>query len=267
VPVVHLSDRAVLSVAGQDARSFLNGLVTQDVQTLAPGTACYAGLLTPQGKALFDFFIASESDDTLLMDVAAHRAPDLLKRLTMYKLRAAVTLTARPDLAAMAGWGGTPMPDGGWPDPRLVAMGWRCIGPIMPETTAAVADYHAHRISHGVPDTADIGIDQLLWLETNADLLHGVSFTKGCYVGQENTARMHHRGKVRKRICRVTSTEGLPERGTAILAGDKEAGHLLGVMGDQGLALLRLEFVESGAVLMAGGEPVRVDVAGYIFHY
>lgn len=261
MPFAHLSDRAVLSVAGPEARSFLNGLVTQDVLTLDPGTACYAGLLSPQGKALFDFFVLAETHGTLLIDVASYRAPDLLKRLALYKLRADVTLAARPDLAVVAGWGEAAMPHGSWPDPRLAAMGWRSLSPVTPPATASAGDYHTHRISHAVPDTADIGIDQLLWLETNADLLHGVSFTKGCYVGQENTARMHHRGKVRKRICRVTSTEGLAERSTLIFAGEKEAGHLLGVLGDQGLALMRLEHVESGAALTAAGETVRVDVS------
>jgi folate-binding protein YgfZ len=261
VPVAHLSDRAVLSVAGADARDFFNGLVTQDVLTLAAGTACYAGLLSPQGKALFDFFVLADADGGLLIDVAATRAPDLLKRLTMYKLRAAVALVARPDLSVVAGWGEALMPEGGWPDPRTGAIGWRYLALAVPNATASVGDYHAHRISHAVPDTADIGVDQLLWLETNADWLGGVSFTKGCYIGQENTARMHHRGKVRKRICRVTSTEGLPERGTVIFAGVKEAGHLLCVKGDQGLALMRMEYVESGAPLTAAGEPVRVDVA------
>ncbi len=260
MPVVHLSDRAVLAVAGPDAHSFLNGLVTQDLLSLAPGSACYAGLLTPQGKALFDLLIVAQDDGSLLLDAAAARAPDLLKRLTMYKLRAAVTLAARPDLAVRAGWGDAAMPTGGWPDPRLAAMGWRHIATDTAET-ATLADYHAHRISHGVPDTADIGIDQLLWLETSAEQLHGVSFTKGCYVGQENTARMHHRNKVMKRILRVTSTEGLADTGTPIMAGDKQVGHLLSVAGDQGLALLRLEFVESGAALTAAGEPVRVDMS------
>jgi tRNA-modifying protein YgfZ len=262
VPIVTLSDRAVISVSGPDAASFLNGLLTNDVLSLAAGTACYAGLLSSQGKALFDLN-AVRAQDGFLLDCAHARSADLLKKLTLYKLRAAVTLAARPDLAVLAGWGEAPMPDTGWPDPRLAAMGWRLFAYPSPlEGEAApiqLTDYHAHRISHAVPDTQDIGIDKLLWLETNADLLHGVSFTKGCYVGQENTARMHHRSKVMKRILRVTSLEGLPETGTPIMAGDKQAGHLLSVMGDQALALMRLEYVESGAALTAGGEPVSLS--------
>ncbi len=273
MPVALLSDRTVLDLTGPDASSFLNGLVTQEITALGIGEARYAGLLSPQGKALFDMFVVGGPDGGLQLDVAAARAPDLLKRLTMYKLRAAVTLKLRDDLAVAAGWGDTAAPDNSWPDPRLADLGWRVHTPFplilrleqaqraerSKDDGAHLADYHAHRISHGVPDTADIGIDQLLWLEANGDLLNGVSFTKGCYVGQENTARMHHRSKVRKRICRVTYTEGLPVSGTKIFAGEKEAGHLLSVMGDQGLALLRLELVESGSVLTANGEPVHVD--------
>ncbi len=256
MPVVHLSDRAVLELGGADALSFLNGLVTQELAGMAEGTARYAGLLSPQGKALFDMILMAHGDG-FLIDVAAPRAADLLKRLTMYKLRAVVTLKRRDDLVVAAGWGESVRPAGAWTDPRLPAMGWRLLTPS-PAADTLLSDYHTHRISHGVPDTADIGTDQLLWLEANGDLLNGVSFTKGCYVGQENTARMHHRNKVRKRICRVTSTEGLPTNGTKIMAGDKEAGHLLSVMGDQGLALLRVEYVESGAPLTAHGGSVRV---------
>ncbi len=258
MPIVHLSDRAVLEIGGADARSFLNGLVTQELAGMADGTARYAGLLSPQGKTLFDMILMAKGGG-FLIDVAAPRAADLLKRLTIYKLRAAATLAVRPDLGILAGWAEATMPADAFPDPRRAPLGWRAFSPLPVMSTAGLADYHAHRISHGVPDTADIGADQLLWLEANGDLLMGVSFTKGCYVGQENTARMHHRGKVRKRICRVTSTEGLPTSGTKIMAGDKEAGHLLCVMGDQGLALLRLEYLEQGAALTANGEPVRVD--------
>jgi folate-binding protein YgfZ len=260
VPVVHLSDRAVLALGGADARPFLNGLVTQDIVALPDASVCYAGLLSPQGKALFDMFVQGNGPE-LLIDVAAARATDLLKRLTMYKLRAKVRLGLRPDLAVLAGWQNSPYPDAACHDPRLALMGWRWIGPVSAlSPDASLQDYHSHRISHGVPDTADIGTDQLLWLETNADLLNGVSFTKGCYVGQENTARMHHRAKVRKRLCRVISTEGLPISGTPILAGNREAGHLLSVMGDQGLALIRLEYLETGAALTAAGEPVRLEM-------
>jgi tRNA-modifying protein YgfZ len=262
VPVAKLTDRAVIVLAGPDAGKFLNGLVTQEVTGLGSGQARYAGLLSPQGKALFDMFVVGTPEGGLLLDIAAHRRADLLKRLTMYKLRADVSITPRDDLMVIAGWGAETPPELAWPDPRLPSMGWRLLSPDPATGTGdSLSDYHSHRISHGVPDSADIGVDQLLWLEANGDLLNGVSFTKGCYVGQENTARMHHRGKVRKRIVRVTSTEGLPETGTLILAKDKEAGSLLSVKGDQGLALLRLDFIESGAPLTANGEPVRVDLA------
>jgi folate-binding protein YgfZ len=260
VPVAHLSDRAVLALGGAEARPFLNGLVTQDILALPDHALCYAGLLSPQGKALFDMFVLANGPE-LLIDVAEARVADLLKRLTLYKLRAQVTLALRAELVVLAGWSGATPPDDACNDPRAAGMGWRWIGVAPhPVPDASLQDYHNHRISHGVPDTADTGVDQLLWLETNADLLNGVSFSKGCYVGQENTARMHHRAKVRKRLCRVTSTEGLPASGTTIFAGEKEAGQLLSVLGDQGIALMRLEYLESGATLTAAGEAVRVEM-------
>ncbi len=266
MPIAELADRAILEVSGAEATTFLNGLLTNDVAALSLGATCYAGLLSPQGKALFDVF-AVRHEDGFLLDVAAARAPELLKKLTMYKLRAAVTLKLRPNLAVIAGWDDMPTPANGRPDSRCSALGWRAIAAaesLHASNVSTLIEYHTHRISHGIPDTVDIGIDQLLWLETNADLLGGVSFTKGCYVGQENTARMHHRKKVLKRIWRVTSTEGLPGFGTQIFAGEKPAGHLLSVMGDQGLALLRLEYLTSGATLTASAEPIRVDIANYI---
>jgi folate-binding protein YgfZ len=217
---ITLENRAVLSAAGADASAFLQGMLTHDVGLLAPGCSLFAGLLSPQGKALFDFHLHAGDEGAILIDVAAERADALLKRLSMYKLRKAVTLARRGDLAVLAAWpGGEPA------DARTPAVGARWIAPAGSAPDGA-AVYDAHRHAVGVPDSADVGQDELLWLETGADLLNGVSFTKGCYVGQENTARMHHRDKVRRRLVPVT------------LAGDP--GDAIEVKDDQGRACGKL---------------------------
>ena len=170
-------------------RSFLQGLVTSDVAGALP---VWTGLLTPQGKALFDFLIWADGDD-LLLDVEAEQADALVRRLSLYRLRRAIVIACDPALAVH--WS----PDGeqGVPDPRLPALGRRWIAP----PGAAATGWHAHRLALRVPEgVAELGSDKTLWLETNAGELHGVSFTKGCYVGQENTARMHHRSKVNRRL-------------------------------------------------------------------
>lgn len=184
-----LGDRAVIRLSGEDVRGFLQGLVTNDVLGDLP---VWAGLLTPQGKALFDFILWADSDDVLI-DCEAAQADALAKRLTMYRLRRPITI-AREDALAVH-WS----KDGGEgvSDPRLPALGRRWIAPPDGEASG----YHAHRLSLGVPEGAEeLGQDKTLWLETNAAELNGVSFTKGCYVGQENTARMNYRQKVNRRL-------------------------------------------------------------------
>jgi len=232
--IVTLENRAVLAVAGADAQAFLQGLITHDVALLAPGRVLFAGLLSPQGKALFDFYLHA-GDDTILIDIAAPRADALLKRLSLYKLRKAVTLARRDDLVVLADW-----PAADPADARTAVLGARWIAPAGSGPAGADA-YDAHRHAVGVPDSADIGEDELLWLETGADLLDGVSFTKGCYVGQENTARMHHRDKVRRRLVPVTIAG---DSGDAVEVKDSEgraAGKLRTRRGDHALVHLRLE--------------------------
>jgi hypothetical protein len=184
-----LSDRAVIQLSGADVRDFLQGLVTSDMAAPLP---VWTGLLTPQGKALFDFVVWADGDD-LLLDVEDDQADALIRRLSLYRLRRAITIARDPALAVH--W--SPAGDAGVPDPRLPALGRRWIGP----PGAPVSGWHAHRLSLGVTEgVAELGSDKTLWLEANARELHGVSFTKGCYVGQENTARMHHRSKVNRRL-------------------------------------------------------------------
>ncbi len=184
-----LADRALIRLSGDDVRGFVQGLVTNNVLGDLP---VWAGLLTPQGKALFDFFIWADGED-LLIDCEADQAEALIKRLTIYRLRRAITISREEHLAVH--W--APMGEAGVPDPRLAALGRRWIAP----PAAPVLGYHAHRLSLGVAEgVAELGQDKTLWLEANARELNGVSFTKGCYVGQENTARMNYRQKVNRRL-------------------------------------------------------------------
>ena len=239
--IAHLSDRAVLRIAGADARDFLQGLLTNDVTQPLP---LWAGLLSAQGKYLFDMILHDGGEGVMLADVAADRASDLANRLTMYKLRRAVTIEAA-DLKVFAAWDGES--DAPW-DPRLPGLGRRWIAESA-DTTATLEDYESHRLALGVPDSADFEIDKTMWLETNAVELNGVSFTKGCYVGQENTARMHHRDKLRKRLLPVLLSDD-PGEETAILTGDREAGTLRTWRNGRGIALLRVEMLE--ALTLAG---------------
>lgn len=184
-----LADRALVRLSGEDVRGFLQGLVTNDVTGSLP---VWAALLSPQGKALFDFLIWADGDD-LLLDCEAEQADVLAKRLTLYRLRRPITI-ARDDALAVH-W--SREGDDGVPDPRLAALGRRWLAPA----NATAEGWVAHRLSLGVTEgLAELGNAETLWLECNARELNGVSFTKGCYVGQENTARMNYRSKVNRRL-------------------------------------------------------------------
>lgn len=187
-----LIDRAVLRVAGEDARGFLQGLVTSDMAGPLP---VWTALLTPQGKALFDFIVWPDGD-ALLLDVEADQADALARRLAMYRLRRPITIAR--DEALAVHWSPDPPPGGdAAPDPRLADLGFRWIAP----PGAPASGWRAHRLARGVIEgVAELGSGETLWLECNARELGGVSLTKGCYIGQENTARMHHRAKVNRRL-------------------------------------------------------------------
>ncbi len=187
-----LIDRALIRLSGEDVRGFLQGLVTNDVLGDLP---VWAGLLTPQGKALFDFLIWADGAD-LLIDCERDAAGALAKRLAIYKLRRPITITREENLCVH--WAIDS--DQGVPDPRLAALGRRWIAPASGETGAAEL-WRAHRLALGIVEgVVELGIDKTLWLECNAREQNGVSFTKGCYIGQENTARMHHRDKVNRKL-------------------------------------------------------------------
>ncbi|WP_310497086.1 folate-binding protein [Sandarakinorhabdus sp.] len=261
--IVHLQDRAVLEIAGADARSFLQGLVTHDMALLAPGRPLYAGMLSPQGKTLFDMILFAKDsagdpggEGAVLIDVAANRAEALAKRLAMYRMRKAVTIAPSP-LHVHAGWNGGEA--GHTPDPRGAGLGARWLDagdPAKPHVIPGAESYHLHRLACGVPDSADIGSDDLLWLETGADLLDGVSFTKGCYVGQENTARMHHRDKVRRRLVPLMLTADPGEDADVRDAEGRVAGRLRSHVGMAAMAHLRMETADSP--LFVSGAPVSV---------
>ena len=190
-PATMLADRRVVRVSGDDARGFLQGLVTADTAALAPDAPAWGALLSPQGKALFDVILWADGA-AVLIDVEATQADALVRRLTMYRLRRTIDI-AVTDLAVHWSLSG----EVGVPDPRLAALGNRWIG----SATAPAVGWQAHRLSLGVVEgVGELGNGETLWLECNAGELNGVSYTKGCYVGQENTARMHHRSKVNRRL-------------------------------------------------------------------
>jgi len=216
MPATTLADRAVVRLSGADVRGFLQGLVTQDVAGELP---VWAGLLTAQGKCLFDFMVWGDGDD-LLLDCEAAAAPDLIKRLSIYRLRRPITIGVEPDLAVHWSPGG----EQGSDDPRLAALGRRWLGASGESATG----WLEHRLRLGVCEgRAELG--DLLWLECNAVELNGVSFSKGCFVGQENTARMNWRQKVNRRLIVVEGAGGdrvrvaYPELGLAVVHARMDA--------------------------------------------
>ena len=218
-----LFDRALVRLSpdapDEDVAAFLNGLVTNDVTGALP---IWAGLLSAQGKALFDF-IVWPAGDGLLLDCEADAADDLVRRLSLYRLRRRITIARDPDVGVY--WQAQ-LGDGGAPDPRLAALGQRWIAPVADDDESADADWLAHRLSLGVPEgRAELG--DVLWLETNAVELNGVSFAKGCYVGQENTARMNWRQKINRRLVIVPlSASDEKRRRVAYPKLDRAVDHL-----------------------------------------
>lgn len=206
-----LTDRALLRISGEEARSFLQGLLTRDVLALKADEPRWTGLLTPQGKALYDLILWADGDDVLI-DCEAAQAEALAKRLTLYRLRRKVTIAREESLAVHWSLETTDKPA----DPRLADLGHRWLAP--PASGDASSAFRAHRLSLGVFEGAgELGQDQTLWLETNAGGLHGVDFDKGCYVGQENTARMHYRSKVNRRLIAVPLANADEKRQRAAL--------------------------------------------------
>ncbi|MSU88636.1 folate-binding protein [Rhodobacteraceae bacterium 2CG4] len=252
------TDRAVFRISGADHRRFLQDLVTNSLDGLGQG-AVYAALLTPQGKYLADFFLIGDGDGVLL-DADAAQAPDLVQRLGMYKLRAQVAI-APADLSVVQGWDGGHVPAGALADPRDPALGWRLYTDAPGAALEALepadpADWHALRVALAVPQAGvELIPNDSFILEAGFDRLHGVDFRKGCYVGQEVTARMRHKTELRKGLVRVELAGDPPPPGTPIeTAEGKSAGTLYSVAGGFGLAHLR--FDRATGPLTAAGVPV-----------
>ncbi|MEL6745237.1 MAG: folate-binding protein [Pseudomonadota bacterium] len=269
----HLPDRALVQIAGPDAETFLQNLVTCDIVDLKPGQLSLGALLTPQGKVLFEFLIARDpfgNKDGFVVDLAADQSADFVKRLTFYKLRAAVTLTMINMQVGVAltdtlGAGSYAMTD-----PRHASLGQRVWGNATafgPKTDT----YDSARVAAGVPE---LGKDFAPQSAFPHDVLMdqygtgGVDFSKGCYVGQEVVSRMHHRGTARSRFVRVTGAEDLPQLGTEILAGDRAVGQMGGHVGRHGLALVRLDRVakalRENTVVTAGGAAVTLALPDFV---
>jgi folate-binding protein YgfZ len=265
--VARLARRGVLSVGGVDAAKFLNDLVTADVSRAGPNRAVYAGLLSPQGKILFDFIVFRDGDDFLL-DVAGSKAAELARRLGFYRLRANVTIADRSaDIAVLVAWGDAPPAMAGIvvPDPRLAALGWRAIVPDGNSTNAGEHDYDAYRIALGVPEGGiDFAFGDLFPHDVDMDQLAGIDFTKGCYVGQEVVSRIEHRHTARRRFVTVAGTGPLPEKGAEITANGKPVGTLGSSSNGFGLALVRLdrakEALDRGETMVAAGAPLTLAI-------
>jgi len=268
MPVAQLEDRAVIAVAGPEARPFLQGLITNDVERLAPGVGVYAALLTPQGKILFDFFLV-EGDGAVLIDCPAATRDALLKRLSMYKLRSKVVLESRDQLAVLAAWDGAATPYAiTYPDPRVGALGRRAII-ARGEMRTGLPDsalYRDHRIALGVPESADFGSDKIFALDGDLDELNAIDFEKGCYVGQELTARMKHRGTARKRLLPFQyASDGAHD--SAIKSAGKDVAEIVSEYGQYGFAQVRLDRLDEagGADLRAGERRLNLIKPSWLF--
>ncbi len=276
-------DRALISLSGADRQPFLQGLVSNDVAKASPERALYAAFLTAQGKYLHDIFIAALGD-RLLIDCEAARRPDLLRRLSLYKLRSQVALAEENELAVGLYFGegalsalGLPASTGrarGEPggmvfvDPRLAALGARAYLPAaaLPAESGTAADYDRLRISLGVPDgSRDLPVEKAILLENGFDELNAIDWDKGCYMGQELTARTRYRGLVRKRLMPVSIEGPAPAFGAPLLLGDKEAGEMRSANGERGLALIRLEALGQGALTSGNARltPAKPDWAKF----
>ena len=280
---VLLDDRAVLAVSGADRRAFLQGLVSNDVERVGPAQARYAALLTAQGKYLHDFMMV-ELGESILLDGEAERLADLERRLAIYRLRAKATLGQRSDLAVAAAFGADALQRLGLPgdpgsargfafgavfvDPRLAALGARCILPLVDARASleaagfAEAGFDAYdrlRLSLGIPDgSRDLAIEKSILLEAGFDELNGVDWNKGCWIGQELTARTKYRGLVKQRLVPVVIDGPAPAPGTAVFAEGREIGEMRSSRDGRGLARLRLDALGKGS--LSAGEAILAPI-------
>lgn len=252
-----LTSRAVIAVSGPDWRSFLQGLITQDVESLAVGELRLGAILTPQGRLLYDLFVAGIEGGALL-DVAAEHREAIIRRLTMYRLRAKVELAASdlPIAAVFPADETIKAGEGFFRDPRLPQLGARAYG-LAAEPTTDEDAYEVHRLTLGVPGPADWLSDKTYPIEADFDLLNGIDFKKGCFVGQETTSRMKRRGTIKTRMLPIAFDGPPPAFGAEILAGELRAGEVLSGRDGRAMAALRLDRIEAGG-LTVEGRPVAV---------
>lgn len=281
------SDRAVLRVTGEDAPKFLHGIVTNHVENLAPATAVFTALLTPQGKIVVDFFVVAVGDEEgggFVLDAPATLADDLAKKLGFYKLRAKVEITPRPDLAVAIVLDQEPPADLGlvYLDPRHAGLGWRVVLPAEGAAAALeaagaklvdAAVWQGRRISVGIPEGGkDFIYGDTFPHEADMDLLGGVDFHKGCFIGQEVVSRVERREVARKRVVPVAFADAAPESGVEVKAGERSLGFMGSAAGRLGMAMLRLdradEALKAGDKIDAGGvelQLVKPDWANFRF--
>jgi len=281
MPSVHLADRGVVRVSGEDAKSFLDGLLTCDLDRVSPQAARFGALLSPQGKILFDFIVFQAPDEIAgggyYLDILKVFAPDLAKRLAFYKLRAKVVIEDLSDaMAVVAGWDERrPDDEVGLvaQDPRLPELGWRAIVAAQDASEFAKAPmqaYHAHRIGLGVPEGGrDFLFGDAFPHEALMDQLHGVDFDKGCYVGQEVVSRMQHRGTARTRLVPAVYEGGFAaDVGVEVTAGEKALGRTGSGVDGRGLVMIRLDraadALAAGQPILAGGIPVSLSKPGWV---
>ena len=274
--------RSVIAIGGPDRVEFLQGLISNDTTKVAPGRAIWAALLTPQGRFLNDMFVADGGDGTLLLETERERAAALAKKLSLYRLRSKVTVEDRgKSLEVAVAYGPdatTTLPIDGaiaaFVDPRLGELGIRVIAPAGTAATllqshgfsaAPLQSYDELRLTLGVPDgSRDLVVDKALLLENGFDELNGVDWQKGCYMGQELTARTKYRALIRKRLFPVKVEGALPEPGAPVHLGDQEVGELRSGVGDRALAMLRVDAARSGQALSAGDTRLVPEIPGWM---
>jgi folate-binding protein YgfZ len=271
-----LPHRSVIAVAGPDRAEFLQGLISNDTAKVGPGRAIWAALLTPQGRFLNDMFVVEDGSGTFLLETERERAAALARKLKMYTLRSKVTVEDRGAASEVAVVFGADaekiLPVGGataFVDPRLPQLGVRVLAPAgqaaallgLPE--APLADYDALRLELGVPDgSRDLTVEKALLLESGFDELHGVDWQKGCYMGQELTARTKYRGLIKRRLFPVKVEGDLPAPGTPVERDGREVGEIRSGVGDRAIAMLQLEAAR--APLSSGGAKITAEVPDWM---
>jgi len=268
VTFAHLQSRSLIALGGPDWRSFLQGLITQDVETPDRETARFGALLTPQGRLLYDLFVV-EREGGAWLDVEAEHREALMQRLMIYRLRAKVEIAVNDtQVSVLFAANGAPVrpDDPRWVrDGRLPELGWRGYGADIPAGAAPAkeAEREAQKLRLGVPGPKDWGVDRTYPIEANFDLLNGIDFQKGCFVGQETTSRMKRRGVIKNRMLPIAYDGHAPAFGAEVLAGDLRAGEMLTGAVGRGIALVRLDRA-LGSALTVEGRSARVEVPAWM---